>query len=121
MKKHKINDASDLCMLDHIHYSRNNLAKIYSMTSDSVRIASTFNDISLIREAVLNSRGWGMLPTYTVKKEIVSGSLMEIKETKKWSLTSYKFGIWWNRDKAYLKPYVNTLREWLSGQNLNLP
>ncbi len=46
--------------------------------------------------------------------------LIEVVETKKWSLTSYKFGIWWNRDKSYLRPYVVTLSNWLKEQNLNL-
>jgi hypothetical protein len=41
-----------------------------------------------------------MLPTYTIKKELVEKSLVEIEQTKGWKLSSYKFGVWWNRDKS---------------------
>lgn len=118
-KENKIKEASDLCNLDHIHYSRNNLAKIYSMTKDKVNISMTLNDIALVRNAILNSSGWATLPTYTIKKELENKSLVEIKQTKNWKLTSYKFGVWWNRDKSYLKEHVDKLVDWLGNQNLN--
>lgn len=118
-KVNKIKDARDLCDLNHIHYSRNNLAKIYSMTKDKVNISMTLNDIALVRNAILNSEGWAMLPTYTIKKELEAKSLVEIKQTKNWTLTSYKFGVWWNRDKSYLKEHVDKLVDWLGTQNLN--
>lgn len=118
-KENKIKVADDLLHLAHIHYSRNNLAKLYSMTKDKVNMAISLNDIALVRTAVLASSGWAMLPTYTIKKELQDKSLVEVKQTKNWNLTSYKFGIWWNRDKTYLKGHVDKLSNWLSEQNLN--
>lgn len=117
--EHKIKTSDDLTELNHIHYSRNNLAKLYSMTKDKVNISMTLNDIALVRSAIVNSQGWGMLPTYTIKKELKEKSLVEIEQTKNWTLTSYKFGVWWNRDKSYLKEHVDKLSDWLSVQNLN--
>ena len=118
-KKNKVKTANDLCKLDHIHYSRNNLAKLYSLTKDKVNISMTLNDIALVREALITSKGWGMLPTYTIKKELKNKSLIEISQTGNWKLTSYKFGVWWNRDKEYLKEHVDKLVSWLGKQNLN--
>lgn len=118
-KKFKIKEANDLCRLDHIHYSRNNLAKLYSMTKDQVNITMTLNDIALIRSSVMSSKGWAMLPTYTIKKELKEKSLIEVKQVKNWKLTSYKFGVWWNRDKSYLKEHVDILVDWLGKQDLN--
>ena len=89
------------------------------MTKDKANISMTLNDIALVRNAILNSAGWAMLPTYTIKKELEDKSLVEIKQTKNWKLTSYKFGVWWNRDKSYLKEHVDKLVDWLGHQNLN--
>lgn len=120
LKKEKnIKVAQDLKELPHIHYSRNNLAKLYSMTNDAINISLTLNDIALVRSAVINSEGWGMLPTYTVKTELMSKSLIEIPQSKQWALPTYKFGIWWNRDKVYLNEHVKKLAEWLRVQDLN--
>lgn len=118
-RMHKIKTADDFTRLPHIHYSRNNLAKLYQMTRDQLNIAYTLNDIALVRRALLNSKGWGMLPTYTVKKEISEKSLLEMPQTKLWKLPEYKFGVWWNRDKSYLAPQANILVEWLKKQKLN--
>jgi DNA-binding transcriptional LysR family regulator len=116
---YNVNSANDLCLLPHIHYLRNNIAKLYNMTKDQINIGLSVNDIALVRAAVLDSEGWGMLPTYTVKNEIESGVLIEIKQEENWELTSYKFGVWWNRDKKYLLPYVGSVVDWLTEQDLN--
>lgn len=118
-KRYKVKSAKDLAQLPHIHYSRNNMAKLYSLTKDQVNIAMTLNDIALVRNAIIQSKGWGMLPTYTIKQELKDKELVSIEQTKSWSLTSYKFGLWWNRDKSYLKVHADTLLGWLSEQNLN--
>lgn len=118
-KKYKIETSEDLRDLEYIHYSRNNLAKVYNMTGDKLKIGMTLNDIALVRKAVIISEGWSMLPLYTVKKEIKEGKLVEVKQVKKWKLESYKFGVWWNRDKTYLAPQVEIAVDWLSKQNLN--
>lgn len=118
-KKQKINSSNDLSALEHIHYSRNNLAHILQMTSDKLKIGLSLNDIALVRESVMNSEGWAMLPTYTVKKEIETKKLVSIQTDKNWKLASYKFGVWWNRDKAYLAPQVKIASDWLAKQNLN--
>ena len=118
-RRHKIRQSSDLAKREHIHYTRNSLSQIYRMTKDSLFIAMTFNDIALVRTAVIESLGWAILPTYTVQSELKQKVLTEVEQVRGWSLSTLKFGIWWNRDKAYLKEHVGILSDWLSQQNLN--
>jgi DNA-binding transcriptional LysR family regulator len=118
-KKFKIKTAKDLTEVSHIHYSRNNLAKIYSLTKDKANITLTLNDIALVREAIINGLGWGMLPTYSVKKEFKSKLIHEVPQDCHWKLTTYKFGIWWNRDKTFLKAEIEKVVKWLGEQDLN--
>ncbi|OUR93502.1 hypothetical protein A9Q84_18695 [Halobacteriovorax marinus] len=117
--RHGVKSSKDLSELDHIHYSRNNLAKIYQMTRDKLKIGLTVNDIALVRQACINAQGWAMIPTYTIKKELITGELIEVKLDRNWKLASYKFGVWWNRDKSYLAPHIDKAVEWLAKQDLN--
>lgn len=116
---HKVKKAEDLTHLPHTHYSRNNLARLYAMTKDQIKIAISLNDIALVREALQKSLGWGLLPTYTVKKELKDKSLVEVPQSGKWKQSPYQFGLWWNRDKTYLKEHVQKLVSWLESQDLN--
>ena len=118
-KKYKITSTQNLSTLPHIHYSRNNLARLYSMTKDQLNLAMTVNDIALVRQAVSNSIGWGLLPTYTIKEEISKKLLFEVPQSKAWLQKPYQFGLWWNREKTYLSDHINALLTWLEDQELN--
>jgi DNA-binding transcriptional LysR family regulator len=89
------------------------------MTKDQVNIAISLNDIALVREAVFNSMGWALLPTYTVKNELKNKELIEVPQKGNWKQSPYQFGLWWNRDKTYLKEHVQKLVNWLEMQDLN--
>ena len=118
-QKNKVTSANDLAELPYIHYVRTNISNIRNYTKGKLNIGITVNDITLARQAILNSEGWGVLPTYTVKLELEEKTLIEVKQDKHWKLPSYQFSIWWNRDKAYLAPYINIATEWLKKQKLN--
>jgi DNA-binding transcriptional LysR family regulator len=118
-KSYKLKAATQLSALPHIHYSRNNLSRLNSTTSDQLNVVLTVNDIALVREAVRLSLGWGLVPTYTVKKGLENKELLELPQAGSWTQNPYQFGVWWNRDKTHLAEHIPIIEDWLKSLELN--
>lgn len=79
--------------------------------SDNVlNIIASFNDIATTRAACEKGLGWALLPTYAVREELESGSLVEIPLADGGESS---YGVWWLRGRKRVEPVALALQAWL--------
>lgn len=98
-------------------YNRLDLSKIREACNvDYLRPKTSFNDMSSVRNALINGEGWSVLPKYVVANEIKTGQLKAMSKTFKYPATS--FGLWWNRENPPDAKILAKAHEWLAKQNI---
>ncbi|USN50449.1 MAG: substrate-binding domain-containing protein [Myxococcales bacterium] len=113
-KKYSIKHFDDLDDKNHLKFMRAEGA-VLDLDVNTTQYFGTFGDISNLRQACVLGYGWAVMPYYMVKKEIEEGALIEITGTH---FPDQKFGVWWQRDRASIIPWIHRASEWLSKQNL---
>ncbi len=89
--------------------------KILSRLENHSGVVAKFNDIATTRAACVESIGWSLLPKYAIQKELAAKTLIQI------DLTNYgksKYGVWWIRNRNYLKGTIDKLNSWLKEKEL---
>lgn len=112
-KTNKVSKISDLKEEEFVHYSR--LSPLQCKNIDTKKAKVSSNDISVVRNLVLNGQGWSTLPYYAVKTE-VDQKLLKILPGGE--IKGYKFGVWWPRGRESLLPKIKEAEAWLSRQSL---
>ena len=101
--------------LPYLFCARLNPDKILSKPENTFNSVARFNDIATTRAACLQGLGWGLLPRYAIKEELEAKKLIQI-DNKDYHFS--KYGIWWPRNRLYLKEKCDILIEWLKTQKL---
>ena len=96
--------------LPHILCERLYPDKIMNLSERSWNIAVHVNDIASARELAQVDKGWALLPNYSVAREVETGWLVRIG-TEQYEYE--KYGIWWLRERKFLKPTVELLSTWM--------
>lgn len=114
IKQHKIKQFSDLSELDRLRFARTENS-ILDIKMESATFFGTFSDIATLREACCLGYGWAILPLYTVEREIHKKQLKVIKGQH---IQNERYGVWWLRERASLKPWIEKAVHWLKTQSL---
>jgi len=102
--------AGELGKLPHLLCDRLFPDRILELNENQMEIIARFNDIATTRAACVAGLGWALLPLYSVQTEINKGELQIIETIKR---GTSKYGVWWLRGRANLKPQVERLSTWL--------
>lgn len=108
-------EAGDYFNLPHVHYERLNPNRLLQSPDGKLNAIGRFNDIATARGVCVAGAGWALLPRYALLEELNSKRLVQI-DNKLYGQTRY--GVWWLRQKNYLKPTVDKLADWLKTQVL---
>jgi len=99
--------------------SRLSSARLLQLEADALTPAALFHDIAAARAACVAGNGWALVPTYTVRAELSSGVLIELRGKGFPKIPSESFGIWWLRERRSLETWVASLTVWLKKQKLS--
>lgn len=114
IKKFKIKSFKDLSELDRLRFGRTENS-ILDLRVESAAFFGTFSDIATLREACCLGHGWAILPLYTVEKEVAKRQLKIITGQK---IQNERYGVWWQRERASIMPWVEKAAVWLQKQSL---
>jgi len=115
--KLKVKKLSDLAEHPLYFYNRLDLSEFKEVSGiEALNPKISFNDMASVRSALVHGKGWSILPSYVVTKEIESGSLSAL--SKQVPLTKTSFGLWWNRENAPDAKVLSLASEWLKNQKI---
>ena len=115
VERYSIKHFDDLCDQSHLKFMRTE-GSVWDLDVDANQYFGTFGDMSNLREACVLGYGWAVMPYYMVKQEIASGELTQIHGK---SFPDQKFGVWWQRGRSSILPWVERAAQWLAKQNLS--
>jgi DNA-binding transcriptional LysR family regulator len=112
-------EFAELLGMPHLQYSRMSSTRVLRLERDVLNPYAMFNDIAAQRSACVSGLGWAVLPAYTVREELESGKLVELRGKSYPRIEPESFGVWWLRDRRNVKDFGERLLRWLKKQSLN--
>lgn len=101
----------------HLFCERLNPNKILENRENHTKIVARFNDIATTRAACVQGVGWALLPYYAIRNELADEKLILID---KLVYGKSKYGVWWLRNRPYVKDSCELIGTWLAFQELSL-
>lgn len=101
--------------LPHLLCDRLQPERIFGLSNSRTHVLAKFNDIAATRATCVQGAGWALLPKYTVREELKQGLLSKIDDQL---FGKSKYGVWWLRNRPYLKDSVEKVGQWLRKQDL---
>ncbi len=89
--------------------------KILAKLENHSGMIAKFNDIATARAACVQNIGWSLLPRYAIQDELKANTLIQI-DTSNYGKS--KYGVWWSRNRSYLKGTVDKIGTWLESKEL---
>jgi DNA-binding transcriptional LysR family regulator len=115
VRRFKIRKARDVLPAPYLQYERIPAARLLGVEHELPTVAGRFNDIAVVREAVVGSIGWSLLPLYTVRDEVGSNRVRVFADP---TIPEDHFGVWWLRGNRPAERWASHALKWLKTQSL---